>query len=164
MEFSIISFFVCLWAASIYLAMAFGHAIVTVGGQQVYWGRYLIWIVTTPLLLLNLGLIAGARSKLIAAVMGADIFTIATGLIASLTTPSENYIWYAIGCGAFIALLWALFTEYSATARHRDPKVSQLFYTLRNVLFVIKYRSLWQSRYFSKLCRDRKTCRLLGCY
>ena len=119
MEFSIISFFVCVWAACIYLSMAFGHAIVTVGGQQVYWGRYLIWIVTTPLLLLNLGMIAGARSKLITAVIGADIFTMVTGAIASLTTPPENYIWYMIGCGAFLFLLWALFSEYSTIARYQ---------------------------------------------
>ena len=137
MEFSIVSFFVCLWAACIYLAMAFGHAIVTVGGQQVYWGRYLIWIVTTPLLLLNLGMIAGARKKMIAAVMGADIFTMVVGAIASLTTPTENYIWYVIGCVAFLFVLWALFSEYSTVARQRDPKISKLFYTLRNILLVI---------------------------
>ena len=38
MEFSIISFFVCLWAACMYLLMSFGHAVVMVGGQVVYWG------------------------------------------------------------------------------------------------------------------------------
>lgn len=137
MEFSIISFFVCLWAACIYLAMAFGHTVTTVGGQQVYWGRYLIWIVTTPLLLLNLGMLAGARPKLIGAVMGADIFMIVTGVIASLTTPPENYIWYVISCGAFIALLSALLSEYSTTASRRDDKVSSLFCKLRNILLVL---------------------------
>ena len=137
MEFSVISFFVALWAACMYLAMSQGHAITEVGGQEVYWGRYVTWIVTTPLLLLNLGMVAGARPKLIAAVMGADIFMIVTGVIASWVTPPENFIWYVISCGAFIALLWALFSEYSATARNRDPNVGKLFCTLRNVLLVL---------------------------
>ena len=145
MEFSMVSFFVCLWAACMYLSMALGHTQAFIGGQEVYWGRYLDWIVTTPLLLLDLGIISGARPKLIGAVIGADIFTIVTGVIASLTTPPENFIWYIISCGAFLALLWALFSEYSTTARKRDPKVSSLFSTLRNLLVVlwICYPIVW---------------------
>ena len=145
MEFSMVSFFVCLWAACMYLSMALGHTITLAGGQEVYWGRYLDWIVTTPLLLLDLGILAGARPKLIGAVIGADIFMIVTGVIASLTTPPENFIWYVISCGAFVALLWALFSEYSATARRRDDKVSKLFSTMRNLLVVlwICYPIVW---------------------
>ena len=145
MEFSMVSFFVCLWAACMYLSMALGHTQANIGGQEVYWGRYLDWIVTTPLLLLDLGILAGARPKLIGAVIGADIFMIVTGVIASVTTPPENYIWYVISCGAFLALLWALFSEYSTTARSRDNKVSSLFSTMRNLLVVlwICYPIVW---------------------
>ena len=145
MEFSMVSFFVCLWAACMYLSMALGHTEALIGGQEIYWGRYLDWIVTTPLLLLDLGVLAGARLKLIGAVIGADIFMIVTGIFASLTTPSENYIWYIISCGAFLFLLWALFSEYSATARQRDEKVSNLFSTLRNLLVAlwICYPIVW---------------------
>ena len=106
---------------------------------------YLDWIVTTPLLLLDLGTLSGARKKLVAAVIGADIFMIVTGVFASLTTPPENYIWYIISCGAFAFLLWALYSEYTTTARQRDPKVNSLFSTLRNLLTVlwICYPIVW---------------------
>lgn len=137
MEFSMVSFFVCLWAACMYLSMALGHTEALIGGQEIYWERYLDWIVTTPLLLLDLGVLAGARPNLIGAVIGTDIFMIVTGIFASLTIPPENYIWYLISCGAFLFLLWALFGEYSATANRRDEKVRSLFSTLRNFLVVL---------------------------
>ena len=145
MEYSMVSFFVCLWAGCMYLAMLLGHTVSEINGEVVYWGRYIDWIVTTPLLLLDLGTLSGARKKLIAAVIGADIFMIVTGVIASLTPPRENYIWYIISCGAFIALLWALYSEYSTTASRRDPKVNSLFSTLRNLLTVlwIGYPIVW---------------------
>lgn len=145
MEFSMVSFFVCLWAACMYLAMILGHTVATINGQEVYWGRFLDWIITTPLLLLDLGVLAGARPKLIGAVIGADMFMIATGVIATLVVPPENLIWYIISCGAFLALLWALFSEYTATARRRDNKVSELFLTLRNLLAFlwIGYPIVW---------------------
>ena len=107
MEYSMVSFFVCLWAACMYLAMVLGHtSYAEINGEVVYWGRYIDWIVTTPLLLLDLGTLSGARKKLVAAVIGADIFMIVTGVIASLTAPPENYIWYIISCGAFVLLYY----------------------------------------------------------
>lgn len=105
--------------------------------QVVYWGRYVDWVVTTPLLLLELGVIAGLRPKLIAGVMGADIFMILTGLIATLEAPPTSYLWYIISCGAFLAILGSLLTEFSASARKRNGKVNSLFQTLRNVLLVL---------------------------
>lgn len=57
-----------------------------------FWGRYVDWVVTTRLLLLKLDVTAGLRPKLIAAVMGADIFMILTGMVAALEVPPTNYL------------------------------------------------------------------------
>jgi bacteriorhodopsin len=42
------------------------------GCRQFFYARYVDWSITTPLLLLDLGLIAGADGALIAAVIGCD--------------------------------------------------------------------------------------------
>lgn len=145
MEFPLESFFICLWAATMYLTMILGETVTQVFDQTVFWGRYLDWAVTTPLLLLELGVIAGLRPKLIAGVMGADFFMILTGLIATLEDTPENYLWWTISTGAFLAILASLLTEYSASARRREGKVNSLFQTLRNVLIVlwICYPIVW---------------------
>ena len=144
MEFPLVSFFVVLWAATMYLTMIQGLTVSSIWGQEVYWGRYVDWIVTTPLLLLDLGVIAGARPKLIAGVMGADILMIITGFIATIVEPPNNYLWYVISSGAFLAILVSLWTEYSVTA-HRRGRVNKLFTKLRNILVVlwIAYPILW---------------------
>ena len=61
MEFALVSFFIPLWAATMYLTMILGETVLfNFRGQEVlFWGRYLDWGITTPLLLLDLGIIAG---------------------------------------------------------------------------------------------------------
>ncbi len=139
MEFALVSFFITLWAATMYLSMVLGETVLFdfKGQHTLFWGRYLDWIITTPLLLLDLGVLAGARPKLIAGVMGADVFMIVTGVIATLEGSPTNYLWYIISCGAFLAILGALLTEFSATARRRNGKINRLFQRLRNILIVL---------------------------
>jgi bacteriorhodopsin len=50
-----------------------------------------------------------------------------------------------ISCGAFLAILVSLLTEFSATARRRDSRVNNLFQKLRNILIVlwIGYPIVW---------------------
>ncbi|MER3433335.1 MAG: rhodopsin [Leptolyngbya sp. ERB_1_1] len=147
MEFALVSFFITLWAASLYLSMILGETVLTdfKGQHEIFWGRYVDWVVTTPLLLLDLGVVAGCRPKLIGGVIGADIFMILTGLVATLEGSPTNYLWYVISSGAFLAILIALFTEFSDTAPRRPAKVNKLYLTLRNVLTVlwIAYPIVW---------------------
>lgn len=139
MEFPLVSFFITLWAATLYLTMIMGETVLhNFNGQsEIFVGRYIDWSVTTPLLLLDLGVIAGARPKLIAGIMGADVFMIITGAIGALEDAPKNYLWYVISSGAFIAILWALTTEFAATARRRNARVNKLFQKQRNVLIVL---------------------------
>ncbi len=139
MEFALVSFFITLWAAAMYLSMILGETVLFnfKGQHTLFWGRYLDWVITTPLLLLDLGVMAGIRPKLLAGVMAADVFMIVTGVIATLEGSPTNYLWYVISCGAFLAILWALLTEFSDSARRRNGKVNRLFQKLRNVLIVL---------------------------
>jgi bacteriorhodopsin len=147
MEFALVSFFITLWAATMYLSMVLGETVLFdfKGQHTLFWGRYLDWVITTPLLLLDLGVLAGARPKLVAGVMGADVFMIVTGVIATLEGSPTNYLWYVISCGAFLAILGALLTEFSVTARRRNGKINRLFQKLRNILIVlwIGYPIVW---------------------
>ena len=65
--------FICGFATMAYFAMLSGQGWTAIAGcRQFFYARYVDWSVTTPLLLLDLGLIAGADGALIAAVIGAD--------------------------------------------------------------------------------------------
>ncbi|MBA3921367.1 MAG: bacteriorhodopsin [Nostocaceae cyanobacterium] len=145
MEFSLKMFFIVLWAAGIYLTLILGETVSPINGHLILWGRFIDWLVTTPLLLLDLGLLAGLRPKLIAGVMAANVFMILAGVLAALETSPINYLWYIIGMGFFLAILISLLTEFSASAARRNFKINLLFTTLRNFLIVlwIGYPIVW---------------------
>lgn len=90
-----------------YLTMILGESVVrNFNGQgEVFLRRYVDWAVTTPLFLLELGVIAELCPKLIAGMIRADLFTILTGPSATLEATPRNYLWWVISTGSFLAIL-----------------------------------------------------------
>jgi bacteriorhodopsin len=141
-KFYIATIFITTIAAAMYLLMAtgFGLTQVQVGNQalDIYWARYADWVFTTPLLLFDLALLAGANRNTIATLVGLDIFMIATGAIAAFE-PNAAYriLWWGISTGALLALLYILVGTLSRQARQKSGEVAQLFGTLRNLTIVL---------------------------
>ena len=92
-----------------YLAMARGYGDVTIDGHQIFFARYVDWVITTPLLLLSLALVASRRATELAGLVGAlvfaDIYMIVTGLVGDLVGGVDKYIWWFISMVAFLAVL-----------------------------------------------------------
>jgi bacteriorhodopsin len=73
--FSAVSFLVCVIAATSYLSMAAGataysSTVSSDEGRTLFWARYADWLFTTPLLLIDLGLLAGLTISEIAIACG----------------------------------------------------------------------------------------------
>jgi len=150
------SFFVCLIAAMSYFAMANGQGIVGVDDREVFVARYVDWLFTTPLLLLGLMMVglpqlrsgedSRARIALLAGVIGADVLMIVTGLLAALSSEDAvRYTWYAISCGAFLAVLALIFGPARAEARAAGGATFALYDRLTKTLTVLWfiYPVLW---------------------
>jgi halorhodopsin len=126
------------------LTMPPGHPL---AGQEVLqpWGRYLTWTLSTPMILLALGLLAGTdRAKLFTAVT-MDIGMCVTGLAAALVTSSYllRWVFFGISCAFFVAVLYVLLVEWPADAQVAGT--SEIFGTLRNLTVVLwlGYPILW---------------------
>jgi len=123
---SICHFFVPLVAMTLYLLMALGYGQVHLAsGRTFYFGRYIDWTITTPLLLLSLisAAVKGQRAKrgaLIAGLLASDVYMIVTGLVAGWTDdPTLKWWFYALSCLSFIAiygLLWGPFKRLSESS------------------------------------------------
>jgi len=150
------SFFVCLIASMSYFAMANGQGIVDVDGRSVYVARYVDWLFTTPLLLLGLMMVglpqlrqgedSRARLSLLAGVIGADALMIVTGLLAALSEQDAvRYSWYAISCGAFLAVLALIYGPVRTIAKAQAGTTPGLYETLLRLLTVLWfiYPVLW---------------------
>ena len=90
--FHTITFFIAAIATVAYLGMSLkqgwfpilreGHEFY----EPFYWARYVDWFFTTPLLLLDLALLAGASKEAIVWLIGLDLGMIATGFFAGVTS------------------------------------------------------------------------------
>ncbi len=143
------SSFIVLVAATLYFAMASGYGTVVQNGHTFYFARYIDWVITTPLLLLDLALVAlprfPGRNALLGIIIGSDVYMILTGLVASYIRSEYRWAWYGASCVAFIGIVYIIVTQLAPAARQRDPLVTKLFTTLSGVLLVlwICYPIVW---------------------
>lgn len=97
--------------------------------RQVYWARYVDLSLTTPLLLLDLCLIAGLNGAHIAMALVADEVMILTGLFAAFGTEGtpQKWGWYAIACIAYLVVVWFLAVHGRAQAAQKSGKLGGFF-------------------------------------
>ena len=100
--------------------------------RQVFWVRYIDWSLTTPLLLLDLCLLAGISGAHTIMAIVADIIMVLTGMFAAFGrehTP-QKWGWYAIGCIAYLFIIWHLAVNGRAAVAARGSKTTKLFASL----------------------------------
>lgn len=149
--FYVITIFITAIAAASYFAMAtgFGLTEIEVAGEtlDIYWARYADWLFTTPLLLLDLALLARADRNTIYTLVGLDVFMIATGLVGALVTAAVVFrlSWWAISTAALLFLLFFLTRSLSELSGDLPAEVDSLVSRLQNLLIVlwIAYPVVW---------------------
>ena len=136
------------------LEMPAGHAAegasVMMGGESydgvvTVWGRYLTWALSTPAILLALGLLAGADGTSIFTAITFDIAMCVTGLAAALTTSSHllRWFWYFISCACFVVVLYIILTQWPKAAE--TAGTADIFNTLKllTVVMWLGYPIVW---------------------
>lgn len=147
--YHVVTTIITLTAALSYFAMATAHGVTlskivereqhdhvpdtfTVTYREVYWARYVDWVITTPLLLLDLGLLAGMAGGHLIMMIVADVFMVLTGLFAAFgseDTP-QKWGWYTISCISFIFVFWHLGLNGGANASAKGEKLRGFFVSI----------------------------------
>jgi len=162
--FHVITTLITVIAAISYFAMASGagnsfhHVVVTEPHRklpdthfdlyrQVYWARYVDWSLTTPLLLLDLALLAGLNGANITVAIVADLIMVLTGLFAAYGTEgtAQKWGWYTIACIAYLAIIWQLVYHGRAAAYTKGAKVGNFFAAIGGFTLLIwtAYPIVW---------------------
>ena len=147
-EFYIVTIFITAIAFVNYLAMALGFGLTTntLGGEEVpiYWARYTDWLFTTPLLLIDLGLLVGASREELSSLVGLDVLMIATGAVATLsagpgvlTEGARRIVWWGISTGFLLVLLYMLYGSLDEKASRLSGDAASTFSTLRTLIVVV---------------------------
>jgi len=163
--FHVITTLITIVASLSYFAMATGHATTyncsTVWDhhkhvpdtshqvcRQVFWGRYVDWALTTPLLLLDLCLLAGVDGAHTLMVVVADVIMVLSGLFAALgeeEKTAQKWGWYTIGCISYLFVIWHVALHGGRTVSAKGRGVSRLFtgLALFTLLLWTAYPIVW---------------------
>ena len=96
--------------------------------RDVYFARYIDWSVTTPLLLLDLCLLAGLSGANILVAVVADIIMILTGLFAAFgDNKGQKWGWYAWGCIAFLTIVYQVAFNGRTAVANKDSKTKAFY-------------------------------------
>ncbi|KAF1933910.1 family A G protein-coupled receptor-like protein [Didymella exigua CBS 183.55] len=107
--------------------------------RQVFWARYVDWAITTPLLLLDLGLLAGMNGAHLTLAIVADLIMVLTGLFAAFGsegTPAK-WGWYTIACFAYLVVVWQLAVNGRAAVQAKGQNVSSFFLSIATYTFIL---------------------------
>jgi len=121
-----------------YLLLVLDIGAVDGGGHTVYVVRYLDWLLTTPINVLYLGLLAQATRADTSKLVGLQILTIVFGFAGAIASAPVSYVLFGLGSLCFGGVVYLLYYDVAdaAVASLSDLEVS-LYRTLRNFVVVL---------------------------
>ncbi|KAJ9110256.1 hypothetical protein QFC19_001659 [Naganishia cerealis] len=148
--FHLITGIILVTAHASYLVMACGMGVTWVRSfkhaadgapviRQVFYARYIDWAITTPLLLLDLALLAGLPTIQIIPLMFADLVMVLVGLFAALQDSSEKSRWflYAISCAFYLYVLFTIVVSGRHAASLQSSGVRRIFNVTAGMIIVL---------------------------
>jgi bacteriorhodopsin len=136
--------------AYLLMFLGIGVAEIRIPGEtvlRIYWMRYVDWLLTTPLLLLDLALLAGADRGTIYRLVGLDVGMVVVGAAAAVAPVGRTprLVLWAVSSFLFVALLYVLTNQLSRRAARQTGEVAALFSVLRNLVIVLwtAYPIVW---------------------
>lgn len=147
LHFYNINILICGISTYCYLLMALGQGYyVTYDGYLTLWPRYFEFTFGTPLLLIDLGLVAGAEFAQLGFIIICDIFMMWSGWSAVIaTTKTIKWVFFAIGCFFYAPILSTLLGSLRQGVQKKSIKVKKLynFLSLYTVIVWNSYPILW---------------------
>ncbi|WWC86384.1 uncharacterized protein L201_001260 [Kwoniella dendrophila CBS 6074] len=95
--------------------------------RQIWYVRYIDWVITTPSLLLTLVLGSGLPLSDIIALCYFDLVMIVTGLVGALVATSYKWGFFAFGCAALLYIWWVLAGPARSSAAALGPEFKSAF-------------------------------------
>lgn len=125
-------------AAVAYVAMALGIGSVDAPGDAVWYApRYVDWLLTTPLLLLYLAMLAKPGRRPLVALVALDVVVIVAGAAAVLTAGPLSWGLFAIAGVAYLGIVYLLIETLPTAATFASERVAIVFTKLRNLTVVL---------------------------
>jgi len=129
-----------------YVLMVFGIGeIETQSGEVLFGMRYLDWLLTTPLHILYLGLLAGATMGTIYRSIGLMALTIVFGFAGAYFAGIGGWLLFGLGSATFGGVVYYALADFDEAAQQKDDITLALYRKLRAFLIVLwlMYPVIW---------------------
>ncbi|GBR07590.1 bacteriorhodopsin [Asaia siamensis] len=140
-------------AGCLYVAMATGQGAMllptdaTLAGAasttRIFWfGRYIDWVFTTPLLLVGLGFLGMFRGRkrgdLLLGAVSADVIMVITAFAFSASENiASRWIWFLLSCIAFLGVYYVIWVSQLEANRLEHPEVQSAYIRSATILSVL---------------------------
>jgi bacteriorhodopsin len=140
-----------------------GHGYTIVDGRVFHYARYLDWLVTTPLLLLDLGALAGISTEDLVMLVFLDELMVLAGMAGGLSKgPATLWMWI-LGCVFFPPIVYDLAFTFRAKAKVVGA-VTSACYDKLVVLTVLLWTAYPVVFYFGEYAGTLSTTAQIGMY
>eukprot|EP01025_Chloroclados_australasicus_P054017 TRINITY_DN63_c0_g1_i1.p2 TRINITY_DN63_c0_g1~~TRINITY_DN63_c0_g1_i1.p2 ORF type:complete len:272 (-),score=23.78 TRINITY_DN63_c0_g1_i1:288-1007(-) len=129
---------ICIIAATAYYAMAVNSDSGPLNqGRQVIYARYIDWIFTTPLLLLDLILMTNMPYTMVSWIIGTDVAMIVFGILGAFDDANTKWVYFAAGCVMQVALTWGMLNPIFKEELKKSKEYTAGYTTLLIYLIVV---------------------------
>lgn len=110
-----------------------------------FWARYVDWVITTPLLLFDLGGVAGAELGEVFGIIGLDVLMIVAGLIGGVMGPEYRWIFWAFGMFCFVPIIYMLLQTFKDQMQDLNLKRKDTYGKMMSITVItwIAYPVVW---------------------
>lgn len=99
--------------------------------RQVPVARYVNWMLTSPLLLINMALLSGLPGAHLLSAIAADLVMFMAGLLATFAFQSASrWVWYTLSCIAYLSAVYQIGIHGQQAAGNKDPQTRRFFGSL----------------------------------
>jgi len=129
-----------------YVLMAFDFGVIdTQDGEPLFSMRYLDWVLTTPLHVLYLGLLAGVAGRALTRSLALMALTIIFGFAGAYFSMPLNAVFFAAGSLTFVGVIYYAYADFDRAVRTKSPTTVAVFWKLRAFLVVLwlVYPAIW---------------------
>lgn len=133
-------------AAVAYALMSFGVGMLSAqDGHTIYLARYVDWLLTTPLNVLYLCVIAGVSRRYSLEVSVVQALTIVFGIVGAYLAGPAKWLMFAVGALLFARVLYLLYGPVADSMAETNPQLLGLYRTLLNFIAVLwlVYPVIW---------------------
>lgn len=115
--------------------------------RQVFWARNVLELLSTPIMIFQLGLVSGLDGARLAAAVVAGLFTDSTALFSTLSgeTHGQKWIWYSVSCAAYVTVIYIFYLHGRQSASARGAVSARFFDEIGSFVLVVAtaYPVIW---------------------